>query len=222
VERLGDTVGSVRRHLGDPDAHLAEHLMVFFGRGKVPLHAPSGLLGRFFEKAPGPIRGRAIEFIGRSLLEEKGQVPTAVLQRFSALWEWRIERARAAPSEFVDELANFGWWFVSQRFDEAWAIQQLEEALRLAKKAEPDHMIAETMAEMAARRPREAVGCLAALVAADREGWGILGRETQARAILAAAMTSGDGAARDAAIALIHRLGALGRLGFRDLLYIAP
>jgi hypothetical protein len=218
VERLGDTVRTTRRHLGDPDEQLAEHLMVFFGRGKLPLHEPHGLLGRFFEKAPGPVRGRAIEFIGRSLRDHAGEIPSAVLQRFSALWEWRIERAHAAPSEFVDELANFGWWFVSYRFDEAWTIQQLEEALRLAKKAEPDHMIAETLAEMAVRRPREAVGCLAALVEADREGWGILGWEKRARAILAAAMGSGDVGAREAATALIHRLGALGRLGFRELL----
>jgi len=79
-------------------------------------------------------------------------------------------------------------------------------------------MIAETLAEVAVRRPREAVECLAALVEADREGWGILGWDEQARAILAAAMGSGDVAAREVGTALIHRLGTLGRLGFRELL----
>lgn len=218
IERLGDTVRTTRRHLGDPDEQLAEHLIVFFGRGKLPLRAPRGPLDRFFEKAPGPVRGRAIEFVGRSLRDHEGEIPSAVLERFSALWEQRIEQARPAPGDFADELANFGWWFVSQRFDEAWAIQRLEEALRLAKKAEPDDMIAERLAETAARRPREAVGCLAALVEADREGWGILGWEKHARVILATAMGSGDGVARETATALIHRLGALGRLSFRDLL----
>ncbi len=220
VERLGDTARSVGHHLGDPEAHLAEHLMVFYGRGKLTLDAPPNLLAGFFEKAPGLIRGRAIEFIGRSLRDEKGQIPAVVLQRFSALWERRIERARAGPGDSVDELANFGWWFVSKKFDEAWAIHQLGEALRLAKKAEPDHMIAETLAEVAVRRPREAVECLAALVEADREGWGILGWDKQARAILAVAMGSGDRAAQEVGTTLIHRLGVLGRLEFRDLLRV--
>jgi hypothetical protein len=192
--------------------------MLFYGRGKLALEPPTGLLDWFFGKAPGRVRRRAIEFIGRSLRDNKGDIPPAVIGRFTALWERRIQLARATPAEFVEELANFGWWFVSGKLDEAWAIQQLGEVLRLAKKAEPDHLIAETLAGMAARRPLEALRCLEGLVEADREGWGILGWENQARIILAAAMGSGDVEAREAATALIHRLGARGRLGFRDLL----
>lgn len=220
VERFGAFTRVGRRHLADPDERLAEHLMLFYGRGKLPLEPPTGLLGRFFERAPGRIRGRAIEFIGRSLRDNKGDVPPAVIRRFTTLWERRIERARAAPAESADELANFGWWFVSQRFDEAWAIQRLEEALNLANKAESHYMstVAEALAAIAARRPREAVRCLEKLIEADSEGWGILGSEDHARTILAAAMGSGDPEAREAATALIHRLGARGHLGFRDLL----
>jgi hypothetical protein len=219
VEKMG-AVARDRRHLADPDERLAEHLMLFYGRGKLTLDPPTGLLGRFFEKAPGRVRGRAIEFIGRSLRDNKGDIPLAVIQRFTALWERRMERARAAPAESADELANIGWWLVSQKFDEAWAIQRLEEALRLAQKAEPHYMssVAEALAAAAARRPRAAVRCLEGLIEADREGWGILGSEDKARAILAAAMGSGDAEAREAATAVIHRLGTRGRLGFRDLL----
>jgi hypothetical protein len=220
VERLGAVTRVGHRHLADPDERLAEHLMLFYGRGKLPLEPTTGLLGRFFERAPGRIRGRAIEFIGRSLRDNKGDVPPAVIQRFTALWKHRIERARAAPAESADELANFGWWFVSQKFDEAWAIQQLEEALGLAKKAESYYMsaVAEALAAIAARRPREAVRCLERLIEADSEGWGILGSEDHARTILAAAMGSSEAEAREAAIALIHRLGTRGHLGFRDFL----
>jgi hypothetical protein len=220
VERLGTGARGGRRHLADPEERLAEHLMLMYGRGKLALEPPTGLLGRFFEKAPGRVRGRAIEFIGRRLRDNKGDIPPAVIQRFGALWERRMERARSAPAESVEELANFGWWFVSQKFDEAWALRQLEEALRLAKNADPSMMmmVAETLASVAARRPREAVRCLEELVEADREGWGILGSEGQALTILATAMGGGDAEARETATALIHRLGRRGRLGFRDLL----
>ncbi len=220
VERLGTVTGVGRRHLVDPDERLAEHLMLFYGRGKVPLEPPTGLLGRFFERAPGRVRGRAIEFVGRSLRDNKGAIPPAVIRRFTALWERRIERARAAPAESADELAGFARWFVSQKFDEDWAIQHLEEALSLVKKVDSYHMsaVAETLAAIAPRRPREAVRCLERLVEAESEGWGILGSEGHVRTTLADAMGSGDSETRDAAIALIHRLGARGRLGFRDLL----
>lgn len=220
VERLGTDAPGGRRHLADPEERLAEHLMLMYGRGKLALEPPTDLLGRFFEKAPGRVRGRAIEFIGRSLHDNKGDIPPAIIQRFEALWERRMERARAAPADSVEELANFGWWVVSGKFDEAWALRQLEEALRLSRKADSSMMmmIAEALAGIAARRPREAVRCLEGLVEADREGWGILGSEAQARTILAAAMVSGDAEARETATALIHRLGARGRLGFRDLL----
>lgn len=217
IERIG-AASRDRRHLADPDGQLAEHLMIFYGRGKLGPDPSSGLVGRFFEMAPGRLRGGAIEFIARSLREDKRDIPPAVIERFTALWERRMERARAAAAESIEELASFGWWFVSQKFDETWAIQQLEEALRLAKKAEPDYMIAETLAAIAARKPREAVRCLDGLLEADREGWGILGWEGHARAILAAAIGSGDAEAREAATTQIHRLGARGHLGFRDLL----
>src|SRR5262249_7675734 len=159
---------------------------------------------RFFERAPGRIRGRAIQFIGQSLGENKGEVPSAVIQRFVTLWEHRIAKARSTPREFVEELGSFGWWFVSQKFDESWAVERLEEALRLSKRAESYHMnaVAEAFSGIASRRPLQAVRCLDALIEGDIEGWGILGSENHARAILAAAMGSVDAEAREAATAL--------------------
>src|SRR5262249_40248120 len=118
----------------------------------------------------------------------------------------------------AEEIAKFGWWFASGKFDDAWAIQQLEEALTLAKKADPNHMIAERLAEVAERMPRGAVRCLAALAETDHEGWTIAGWEAEARRVLTIVMQSDDLVAHETAKALIHRLGARGHLGFRDLL----
>jgi hypothetical protein len=220
VERLGTGAPGVRRHLADPEERLAEHLMLLYGRGKLALGPPTGLLGRFFEKAPTRVRGRAIEFIGRSVRDTKGEIPESLTQRFTALWEYRLQCARSAPAESLEELANFGWWFVSQRFEESWSLRQLEEVLALAKRVAPrlTMMISQTLASIAARRPREAVRCLDGLVQADREGWGILASEEEVRAILGTAMGSHDTEARRLATSLIHKLGRLGHLGFRDLL----
>jgi hypothetical protein len=219
VERLGAERHD-RRHLADPEERLAEHLMLFYGRGKLGADPSAGLIGRFFEGAPRRVRGRAIQFIGESLRDEKRAIPAVVTERFVALWEGRIARARSTPEDFVDELANFGWWFVSRKFDESWSLERLEEALRLAKKIESYHMnvVSEALADVAARRPLQAVRCLEGLIDGDVEGWGLLSSQDPVRAILAAAMASGDVDAREAATALIHRLGARGHLGFRELL----
>jgi len=217
VERIGTLVPD-RRRLADPEERLAEHLMVFYWRGKLRLDEPGGLLQRFYELALDKLRGRAVEFVGRSLRETPGEVPQEIVERLTRLWEYRMARARAAPADSVEELANFGWWFASGKLDDAWAIEHLDEVMRLARKAEPDHLIAERLAALAPERPIEAVRCLDGLVEADREGWGILGWEDHARTILAAAMRSGDVEVRGTATALIDRLGRRGRLGFRDVL----
>jgi hypothetical protein len=78
--------------------------------------------------------------------------------------------------------------------------------------------VAEALSGIASRRPLQTVKCLESLIEGDSEGWGILGSEDHARAILTAATSSGDVHAREAATALIHRLGRSGRLAFRDLL----
>jgi hypothetical protein len=220
VERLGASTPGGRRHLHDPEERLAEHLMVLYGLGKLDPDPSNGLVGRFFDKASDRLRGHAIEFIGRSLRELHEEVPPAVIQRFTALWERRMERARSAPADSVEELAAFGWWVVAQKFDETWALRQLDEALRVAKKVESHLMnaVAETLAGIAARRAREAVRCLEGLVEADREGWGILGSEVEARNILREALASSDAGARELATNLVHRLGQLGHLGFGNLL----
>src|SRR5262249_41685484 len=84
IERLGERVHN-RPHLADPDERLGEHLMLFYGRGKLGNDPRTGLVGRFFELARESIRGRAIHFIGESLSENEGEVSPAIIQRFTAL-----------------------------------------------------------------------------------------------------------------------------------------
>ncbi len=218
IGRISSVARSRPGHLADPDERLAEHLMLFYGRGKVSSDSQDRLIEQFFDKAPSRIRARAIEFIGRSLRDSKGDIPRVVLDRFIALWNRRLDHAREVGEASAEEIARFGWWFISERFEDSWAVEQLEEVLRVAKKAEPDLMIPERLAAIANRMPGAAVRCLVGLVEADREGWGILAWEEHARTILRAAMTSSDSSVGETAVALIHRLGARGRLGLRDLL----
>ena len=56
------------------------------------------------------------------------------------------------------------------------------------------------------------------MVENDREGWTILGWDENTRKILSIAISGDNPDARASAIALVHRLGARGYFGYRDLL----
>lgn len=158
--------------------------------------------------------------MGRSLCNTKDEVEPEFIDRLKALWTHRLDAARAAPSlsDFTEELANFGWWFASGKFDDDWALEQLRAGSDLVKKAEPDHLVAEKLAEIAPRKPLEVVQCLVSVVEGDREGCGIFGWIQEARTILETAIRSESLEAQETATNLVHRLGARGYLEFWDLL----
>lgn len=115
------------------------------------------------------------------------------------------------------ELAEFGGWFASGRFDLTWSMAQLLEVLRLVGKAEPDHLIVERLAEVSDIMPGQAVEALRLLVEGDREGWLLLGYHGHARTILTNAIQGSVQEAREDAIAFINWLAARGVREFLDL-----
>lgn len=211
-----------RSHLGHPDERLAAHLMILYWRGKLSLS--DTLLEYFYKKASGSLRAYAIAFLGRGLRDTSGEIAPVIIDRLKALWTSRLKAAHSEQTgaSYVEELAQFGWWFASKRFDNEWALFQLAEALRLANKVEPDHLVVEKLAEMSPTVPLQSVRCLAMIVQGDKEGWGILGWRDFARKILIDAMNSAEQAAKDEAIQLIHRLGSRGYFEFGELLSGSP
>ncbi|MCI0408113.1 MAG: hypothetical protein L0191_06025 [Acidobacteria bacterium] len=219
VERI-DAPRPERRQSADPREGLSEHLMTFYWRGKLDLGGPGGLIARFFVKAPGALRRHAVEFVGQSLRSTEGAVAPEILARLQALWLWRTDAARGATptTSHSTELGAFGWWFASGKFDDSWSTTQLTEVLRVASKADPDHLVVERLATLAPAMPMAAVECLSLMIEGEKEGWGIHSWREHMRSIVTAAIQSTDDSAREAAVALVHRLGALGHLDFQDLI----
>ncbi|MDE2059841.1 MAG: hypothetical protein KGL31_04970 [candidate division NC10 bacterium] len=150
-------------------------------------------------------------------------MPSQSLQRLKALWEGRLTAAKeaATPDNYIAEMSVFGWWFVSEKFEPAWAIKQLDEALKIAGKVEHEETVVERLARLSQNMPREAVRCLEALVKGDKEGWRIHGWRVHIRTILVTALREADLETRIAAENLIHYLGSRGYFQFRDLLQSA-
>ncbi len=215
VERIGCRRDDTR-WLANPDERLAEHLMEFYWRGKLSLEDP--LLTAFWERAPNCLRGHAIEFVGQALKQTEGDLSAEILDRLKQLWELRLVIAKKAqqPSDFEKEMAAFGWWFVSVKFDVGWAIAQLSESLQLVHQADPEHMVLEHLARTVETHPAESAQCLRIIAEGDRKGWALSAGRDHVRRILDVALrnpTAGEEAER-----IIHYLGSRGFLEFRDLL----
>lgn len=225
IGRLG-TGGAQGQHLANPEDRLAEHLMILYRRGKLALDEPDGLLVRFYAKASDALCGYAFSTEGRRLYNTKETVPSKVLGRLKTLWERRLAAAQADPSptSHAAELAAFGWWFASAKFDDTWTLDQLTQVLNLRpseivpRMRGVDRLVAERLARLVENNPRQVVGCLRLMVEGDVEGWRLRSWREQIRTILATAIQSGDAEARQVAVDLVHRLGARGYFEFRDLL----
>jgi len=134
------------------------------------------------------------------------------------LWERRLAIAKKAQesSDFEKEMAAFGWWLVSDKFDVSWAIAQLSESLQLVHQTDPEHMVLEHLARTVESHPAESVQCLMIIAEGDRESWELYTSSDHIRRILEVALrnpTAGKEAER-----IIHYFGSRGFLEFRNLL----
>jgi len=219
TERIG-TYKIGKSHLGDPDNHLAQHLLTLYWRGIVPGPLEAGPLRQFYANAPDKLRGNATSFIGRTLKNDTGNIPSDIMERLQNLWEARVTSAKDAAdaSSFQKELTEFGWWFVSQKSTDEWSIQQLLGVLKITKKIDPDLWVVERLAELSVNMPLETVQCLDLILEGDEKGWGVMGWKDDARKVLATVLASGDAAARALAQRVVHKLGGRGYFEFRALL----
>ena len=116
IDRIQPPSASGRAH-GDPDIGLANHLMVFYLRGKINLKDLDGLLKHLFSNASDDLMADAIGFVGRSVENDEGQIPQPTLDRLMTLWQERMNTLRTSgePGNHQQELAAFGWWFRSSQ-----------------------------------------------------------------------------------------------------------
>ncbi|MEQ9373515.1 MAG: hypothetical protein RIG63_31500 [Coleofasciculus chthonoplastes F3-SA18-01] len=211
-----DTAKNHKEQLSHPEEGFAQHLMTLYWRGTINLNEPEGLLAQFYAKAPDSLCGYALEFVGRSLHQTKEAIEPDILNRIQLLWQQRLETARTEPASHTNELAAFGWWFNSGKFDETWAIEQLAEVLKLGVQVE-EFLVSKRLATLAPKMPQSVIECLSLMIETAKNAWHIYGYRKEAKIILSAAIESSNDQAKKTAVALINRLGELGHWEFREL-----
>jgi hypothetical protein len=199
---------------GDP---IVQHVMVLYWHGQQALGSGS-LLDQFFEVASEELRHQALDFIGRSLENDRDEISEEIIERMKVLWQVRLRIGMADPVTHAKELSAFAWWTKAARLDLDWRLDQLLDVLRTVGPVDPGFVAVEMLAEAAATRPRKAVACLAAMVSAETNEWEPTMWSTEARTLLMHALASGDTDSANAARDLINVLEARGHRGYRDLL----
>jgi hypothetical protein len=129
------------------------HLVVLYGWGIISLDDP--IFHKFWEKANDDVREKFISYIGQQLL--KYELPDDVIQRFKTLWEWRISYIKGLSNsqDFQKELKSFIHWFVSKRFDDKWALENLIKTVELVDEITDEHVYSalDVLVEMANEFP---------------------------------------------------------------------
>ena len=199
----------------DADAYLVEHVLLFYVWGRIEMDSADGLLPALFAHATPRLRAHAIEFAGRVMRESKLDGEQCV--RLQALWAWRLEQsAHGDEAERRTEVEQFGWWFTSPLCDQEWLLAELARSIEIAGWIEPDSLVLDKLAEIAADHPVEALRCAELLVARPKERWFISATMPELQRILTAALASDTTHA--SARRLVNRLFADGYTGMKSLL----
>lgn len=187
-----------------PENRLAEHLMVYYLRGKVGLDR-GGLVGRFFAGASDKLRYHALAFIGRSLKNQEGMLPRDVAMRIQALWERRMLAATSAESlnGFERELSAIGWWFASGKLETSWSAKQLMKVLELGLTVEPATAVIARLKELEVSFSGMKARALSLILAREQDSVNLVAWTEDARTILNEAISSADDAARGTALNLL-------------------
>ena len=198
------------RGYADPENHLAEHLVTFYWSGIIGLE--DSLFQKFWEKADDSLRGHAITFIGRNLGNTPGDLEKDILDRFTKLWDFRLSVAKGngEKNSFKNEMASFGWWFTSKKFDDKWVLTKLHESLKISKKVEFVHEVVKKLAEISGQYPNDTFLCLNEIARGKMEIWEIHPWHKEAYTILENAMKSDDESIVQGAKDLANYLGSKG------------
>lgn len=189
-------------------SNLAEHLIVFYLRGKIGLEE-GGLLNKFYSRASDSLCSHVFWFLGKILREET--LPQDMLDRVAHLAKARIAKGQPHPKE----MAEFGWLFASAKFDPEWSLDRLRDALTITPISDPDHSVIETLSLLAATHPKRVIECLSLLIDGADTEWKIDYWSPQIRTALASTLEKGE---IESSTALINKLAARGVVSFRDLL----
>lgn len=197
----------------DLASRLADHLMIYFWRGKLSDEPGRELLSKFWQIAPARTRGHAIRFLGNTLDDRSVEVSAEQLEQLQRLWDSRIS---AEAEDKAEELSYFGGWFASGRFPAAWSLTKLRETIAHSGALKEREDVLGALPSTAAAEPLLTAQALRDLIDISKEPWAIDYKEDEIKETLALLSTSGNEQAAELARECVDVLAARGYLSFRN------
>lgn len=186
------------------------------------------LYGSFCALVYGPIisgRARLIAHCVREMRscllwykDPKSSPSPEVISRLTALWEMTIAEGRENTNENPFELAEFGLWFASQKFESNWALDQLGKVLDRGVDLQYKAEVIEALEVLFEKEPMAVATRFDQFVRWLRNSWDIDMMGDEFPSLLRKLLTSKNNGVQRIGKKLIQYLGSLGRLEYRDLL----
>jgi hypothetical protein len=195
------------------DSKLGQHLATLYWRRVID----GEVLERYFARADDQLAAAVMSFVGRALMNTPGELSASVAERMQDLWEWRFSETASHPEEHTLELRAFGIWFASGKLDARWALNALERTVELVGAPTLGHLVAERLAKVSEDNPVDAVRVFAGMVERPEHEWDYVGWRDEAKAIVEAALASGEAEAEEPAASIIDFYVRRGELDFREL-----
>jgi hypothetical protein len=200
--------------LEQPSAMLSYHLVQLYWWGKLDLSKGSVFTDFLATASESALRSMLI-YVGRSLSEAQEEVADETIVRLRQLWDYVMssDNAKGFPKVF----ANFGWWFSTKYFEDAWALDRLQKSLVLADGAyEPVLEALSRLSGLARTYPKVVLDCTKRIVLAQNEYVELFSADLSN--ILTTVLASGDTNVAAEAAELVNELGRRGHLTYRTLL----
>jgi len=212
----GAQIGEKSRE--SPSERLAEHAVIIYLWEEHNLDGDT-LINLFLSVAPPHLITHVMDFIGRDVFRSK-EVDPGIIGRMQALWDWRVKRGCGYEKMNKDELAAFGWWFASEKFEPDWALRNLAETLKMTPINASNLQAVEYLSDLYSSYPAEVMRCLQLFVHVNSDPWFFVSSRKQKGVwtILDQGMVAEDAAIRDKAEEIVHLLGSKGHLEYRELL----
>jgi hypothetical protein len=195
------------------DSKLGQHLVTLYWRRVID----RDVLERYFARADDRLAAAVMGFVGRALRDTAGELSASVAERMRELWEWRYSEIAPLPEEHALELRAFGTWFASGQLDDRWALDALERSVELVGAPTFGHLVAERLAKVSEDNPVVAVRIFARMVEHPEHEWDYIGWRDEAKAVVKAALGSGEAEAEEPAAAIVDFYVRRGELDFREL-----
>lgn len=199
----------------NPDL-LAQHLAILYLRGTMRDPEWETILDKFWEVAPGEIRGAFLFFIGK-VLTDNDTLPPETLERSKAVLDKRLQDLSSVQPAAAVELASIGSWVNTGKLDDLWILDRLAKAIRINHGHIRNRQKAiERLADLATQFPLEVIECLGNLFYKELD-WELHIGADQAREAVATILFCGDINAETKARQLINNTLSQGIFVFSDM-----